>query len=231
MTVFIIVFIVVLLFFARLFYEISRSDKRAQEKGYGPKTQIENDPCATGSLRCISHKAPTLGQTISFNYTLRLYYKNGDVTGIIEHVKEPTKFNGSIYLSFSSGCVKGRSLMGGIQVCEGSVGTNGIRLTRGQLKEGLLGIFNGRYEYDVRGGKVHFYKTTSPGSISKDSKLLIEESCISGRVFHGPQKTWAVDVDITFSGIKKEFVTLAVVLMCDHILCQIHDGPINTIDD
>ena len=231
MTVFIIIFVVVLLFFARLFYEILRADKLAQEKGYGPKSQIGNEPCATGTLRCISHKAPTLSQTLSYNFALRLYCNNGDVTGIIEHVKEPTRFNGSIFLSFSRGFVKGRSLMGGIQICEGSVGEYGVRLTRGQLKGGLLGIFNGRYEYDVHSGKVHFNKTTSPGSISKDSELLIEEGCLRGRVFHGPQQTWLVDVDVTFDRIKNEFVTLAVVLACDHILSQIHDGPINTIDD
>lgn len=231
MVAFLILFITVVLCFGFLFFEIATSDKRAQSKGYGPKLQIDGEPCATGHLNCTSYKAPTLGQSISYNFALRLYHKPGYLTGIFEHVNHPTKFRGSVFLSFSGGRVKGRSSMGGLQVCEGALGKNEVQLTRGQPKGGVLGIFNGRYEYRVRNGKVAFTKTTSPGSISKDSELLIEDRRISGRVFHGPQKTWSVDVEVSFSGIEEEPVTLAVVLACDHILSQIHDGPINTIDD
>jgi hypothetical protein len=81
----------------------------------------------------------------------------------------------------------------------------------------------GPYEYSVRGGTVHFDKTTQSGCISKDSELVIEDGRISGRVFHGPQKTWAVDVDVSFIGIKNEAVALAVILACDHILRAAHD--------
>ena len=231
MTAFLIFFIAVVSFFGLLFFEIATSDKRAQSKGYGPKSQIGGEPCATGHLNCVSYKAPTLGQSISYNFALRLYCKQGHLTGIFEHVNQPTKFHGSLFLSFPGGRVKGRSLMGGLQVCEGALDKSGVQLTRGQPKGGLLGIFNGRYEYRVHNGKVAFTKTTSPGSISKDSELLIEDGLIRGRVFHGPQKTWAVDVEVSLSGIEKEPATLAVVLACDHILSQIHDGPINTIDD
>lgn len=99
-----------------------------------------------------------------------------------------------------------------------------MRLTRGQLKGGILGILNGPYEYSVRAGKVRFDKATRAGNISKDSELLIEGSRISGRVFHGPQKTWAVDVDVTFENVRDEAALLAVVLACDHILRETHDG-------
>jgi hypothetical protein len=231
MVVFILLFLSVVLFFGLLFIEIARSDKRAQAKGYGPKSQISGEPCAKGHLNCVSYKAPTLGQSISYNFALRLYSDKGDVTGIFEHIQNPKDFSGSLFLSFSGGQVKGRSLMGGLQVCEGAVGTGGARLTRGQPKGGMLGLFNGSFEYSVRGGAVHFDKTTSPGSISKDSQLLTENGRISGRVFHGPQKTWAVDVDVSFSGIKNAAALLAVILACDHILCQIHSGVFNTIDD
>ena len=231
MTAFLVLFVTVASFFGLLFFELARSDRRAQSKGYGPKSQIGGVPCATGHLTCTSHRAPTLGQSIAYNFVLRLYCKPGKLTGTFEHASHPTRFHGSVFLSFSGGRVKGRSLMGGLQVCEGALGKNGAQLTRGYPKGGLLGFFNGRYEYRVHNDKVEFTKTTSPGSISKDSELLVEDSRISGRAFHGPQKTWAIDVDVSLSGIEKDPATLAVVLACDHILSQIHDGPINTIDD
>jgi hypothetical protein len=231
MAVFSLIFLSVVLFFGLLFLEIARSDKRAQAKGYGPKLQISGEPCANGHLNCVSYKAPTLGKSLSHNFALRLYADKGNVTGVFEHIQSPKDFSGSLFLSFSGGQVKGRSLMGGLQVCEGAVGTGGARLTRGQPKGGMLGLFNGSYEYSVRGGAVYFDKTTSPGSISKDSQLLLENGRISGQVFHGPQKTWAVDVDVSFGEIKNEAALLAVILACDHILCQIHDGVFNTIDD
>lgn len=231
MTLFIIFFISVILFFGLLFFEFFTMDKRAQKKGYGPESQIISEPCANGHLICAAHKVPTIGRFTPYDFILRLYSEKPHVTGVFEHAKQPDKFFGSVYLTFSGRYVKGRSSMGGLQVCEGRVATDGARLTRGQLKGGLLGIFNGRFEYSVKNGKVDFYKTTTPGSISKDSELIIEDGRISGRVFHGPQKTWVIDVDISFGGIKQEFATLAVILACDHILSQIHDGPINTIDD
>ena len=227
---FLIFFVGVVLFSGVLFYELARSNQRALAKGYGPKSQVQGEPCSKSILKCVSYKAPTLGRSISQEYELRLYADQNKVTGTFEHIKDPASFSGSLFLTLSRGRVKGRSLMGGLQVCEGTLHEGGASLTRGFPKGGILGLFSGTYEYSVRGGRVFFDKTTSPGSISKDSELFIEADSITGRVFHGPQKTWVVDVDVPFAGIDKEVAALAVILACDHILRNAHDG-VNSIDE
>lgn len=227
---FFILFGGVVLFSSILFLELVRSDQRAQAKGYGPKSQARGEPCSKSILKCASYKAPTLGRSILQEYELRLYADLDNVTGTFKHIKDPASFSGSLFLTVSGGRVKGRSLMGGLQVCEGTLHEGGASLTRGFPGGGILGLFSGTYEYSVRGGRVFFDKTTSPGSISKDSQLLIEADSITGQVFHGPQKTWVVDVDVSFSGIDKEVAALAVILACDHILRNAHGG-VNSIDE
>lgn len=233
---FTVLFVFTVSLFAWLFHEIATSDKRARQKGYGPPTQLRGDPCATGKLACFSYRAPTLGRSVSFDYDLTVTSKNGDVTGTFVYDKSASEFSkslldiessatysGSLYLSFYRGHVRGRSLLGGLQVCEGAVGPDGARLTRGQRKGGILGFLRGPYEYSARRGTISFDKTSQAGCISSDSTLQIEDGRISGRVFHGPQKTWAIDVDVSFTGIKDEAIALVVILACDHILRAAHD--------
>jgi hypothetical protein len=168
---------------------------------------------------------------MSFAWSLDLHSNGRNVTGSFEYTGRPGNFSGSLFLSFSSSRVKGRFRMGGLRVCEGTVGPGGARLTLGHPKGGLLGFLQGRYEYSVRRGKVHFDRTAQHGHISKNSVLLIEDGRISGRLLHGPQETWAVDVDVPFTGIKDEAATLAVVLACDLILGYYHDGVHSTVND
>ena len=91
-------------------------------------------------------------------------------------------------------------------------------------------MFRGPYEYSVRDGSVRFDRTTRSGNISRDSDLRIEDGRISGRVFHGPQKTWRVDVEVTYTGIPAEAATLAVILACDLVLRETHDGVFQSDD-
>lgn len=119
MTSFLIPFACVVLFFARVFYEIARSDARARAQGYGPDEQLGGEPCARGELTCVSHEAPTLGQTLSYDWRLLLYSDGRDVTGTFGYQKDPGDLPGSLFLSFSGGRVKARSFLGGMQVCEG----------------------------------------------------------------------------------------------------------------
>lgn len=221
--VFILIFTSVVLLFGLLFLELSRADKQAQAQGYGPISQLGGEPCARGQLVCVNANAPTLNQSISFDYAFFLYTDGINATGTYEYHVRNTTYSGEVFLSFARNRVKGRSLMGGLRTVEGRISPNGVRLTRGYPTGGLLKILNGPYEYSVRGGQVQFDKTTLAGSISKQSNLCVEDDRVSGRVFHGPQKTWAVDVDITYQGITDEAVTLAVVLACDNILSAHHD--------
>jgi hypothetical protein len=114
-------------------------------------------------------------------------------------------------------------MMGGMRTVEGQAGPNGVHLTRGYPKQSVFKVFNGPYEYSCKNGLIRFDNTTRAGNISDQSNLRVEKGHISGRVFHGPQKTWAVDVDVSFSAVAEKVATLAVVLACDDILRIHHD--------
>ena len=221
--VFFLVFAGVVFFFGLLFLEIHKVEKRAKVQGYGPISQIGGEPCAQGQIVCVCVNAPTLNQSISFDYALYLYTDGVNATGTYKYHARNTTYSGEVFLSFARNRVKGRSLMGGLRTVEGLVSSKGVRLTRGYPTESFLKILNGPYEYSIRSGQIQFDKTTHAGSISKQSNLRVEDNRLSGRVFHGPQKTWAVDVDVTYQGIADEAVTLAVVLACDNILSVHHD--------
>ena len=104
---------------------------------------------------------------MSFAWSLDLHCDGRNVTGTFEYIGRPKNFSGSLFLSFASARVKGRFRMGGLRVCEGTVGPSGARLTLGHPKGGILGFLKGRYEYSVRRGKVHFDRTAHHGHISK----------------------------------------------------------------
>ncbi len=222
MIVFLLFFAGVVLFFGLLFFELHRVDKRAIAHGYGLKSQIGGEPCSSGQLVCVAFKAPTLNKSISFEYALQLYTDGVNVTGTYKYHVRNTSYSGEVFLSFKKNRVKGRTLMGGLRTLEGVVSPNGVRLTRGYPPESFLSILNGPYEYSVRNGQTQFDKTTRAGNISAESMLRIEDNRLYGRVLHGPQKTWAIDVDVTYQGIKIEAVSLAVVLACDNILSFHH---------
>jgi len=222
MIVFLLFFAGVVLSFGLLFFEILRVDKRAIADGYGLKSQISGKSCASGQLVCVSFKAPTLNKSISFDYVLQLYTDGVNVTGTYKYHVRNTTYSGEVFLSFKKNRVKGRTLMGGLRTVEGVVSPNGVRLTRGYPPKSFLSILNGPYEYSIRNGQIQFNKTTRAGNISAESTLRIEDNRLYGRVFHGPQKTWAIDVDVMYQGIKSEAVSLAVVLACDNILSFHH---------
>jgi hypothetical protein len=134
-----------------------------------------------------------------------------------------TVYNGELFLSFAGDKVKGRALMGGLQSVEGPVDEAAARLRRGQPKESFLSFLNGPYEYSVRQGKVIFENTTRAGCIGRDSDLEVYLDRIIGRVFHGPQKTWAVDVDVSYEDVAPERMALTVILACNDIL-SVHHG-------
>lgn len=224
MPLYIFAFTLASVFLIVVFVELALSDSWAKAKGYGPKSPIDGEPCATGYLSCLSFKVPKLGGAISFDYAFRLYSDKGDVTGVFEQVKKPKDFSGGLFFSFADGRVKGRSFMSGLQVFEGDLGIEGARLTRGHPKGGMLSLFNGAFNYSIRDDLVSFDQTSRTGSISKDSQLLIEDGQISGRLFHGPQKTWAVDVEVSYADLNSEAAALAVILACDHVLKEAHDG-------
>lgn len=220
--VFLLLFAGVVLFFGWLFLEIQRVDQKAISQGYGRKSQIGGKPCSSGQLVCVSFNAPTLNRSISFDYALQLYTDGVNVTGTYTYHVRNTTYDGEVFLSFTKNRVKGRTLMGGLRTVEGVVSPNGVHLIRGYPAESFLKILNGPYEYSVRNGQIQFGQTTRAGNISADSMLRIEDNRLYGRVFHGPQKTWAVDVDVTYQGIKSERISLAVVLACDEILSTHH---------
>ena len=134
-----------------------------------------------------------------------------------------TVYNGQLFLSFAGDRAKGRALMAGLQAIEGTVDETGARLRRGQPRESLLSFLNGPFDYRVRGGTVDFENTTRAGCIGRDSDLRILGDRLAGRVYHGPQKTWAVEVDVSYRDIARERVALAVILACNDIL-SVHHG-------
>ncbi|MEL6361498.1 MAG: hypothetical protein AAFR21_10460 [Pseudomonadota bacterium] len=228
MVAFLIFFFGVVLLFGVLFFEISQVDNKAIKNGYGPKLQISGAQSADGKLVCVNANAPTLNKSISFPYSFRLNSSKGNLTGAYKYKANRSKFhdtvyNGELFLSFNKDHVKGRTLMGGLKTVDGVVDATKARLVRGHPKQSFLSFMNGPYEYSVHRGKVRFDKTTLAGNISKESDLRIERDRISGRVFHGPQKTWAVDVDVRYNNITSEKAALAVILACNDIL-SVHHG-------
>ena len=225
---FLVLFFGVILFFAILALELFRLDKKAIKLGYGPKAQIPGKLSATGTMVCVSENAPTLGKKLSFPYAFQLAADEHHVTALYEYRAKKRKsaetvYNGELFLSFSGENVKGRALMAGLMSVEGIVDATHTRLRRGQPKGSFLSFLNGPYEYSIQDGSVIFENTTRAGCISRDSNLRIEDHRISGRVYHGPQKTWGIEVDISYHDIASERIALAVILACNDIL-SVHHG-------
>ncbi|MEO0543114.1 MAG: hypothetical protein AAFY99_04765 [Pseudomonadota bacterium] len=225
---FLVVFIGVILLFAILFIEIIKLDGKAIKEGYGPKKHVQGISNATGKLVCVSANAPTLNRSISFPYALNLNFNKGKMSGTYEYRARrsqtvETVYNGELFLSFDRDKVKGRSMMAGLKTIEGILDTTKARLKRGHPKKSMLSFLNGPFEYSLNSGKVRFEKTTLAGNISDESDLRVQGNRITGRVYHGPQKTWAVEVDVIVNKISVEKAALAVILACNDILC-VHHG-------
>lgn len=225
---FLAIFFGVILLSAILAWELFRLDKKAIKHGYGPKVQVPGDPIATGTLVCVSANAPTLGRKLSFQYEFQLRADERHATATYEYrakrrMTPDTVYNGELFLSFAGEHVKGRALMAGLQSVEGTIDAKTTRLRRGQPKESLLSFLNGPFEYSIKQGRVFFENTIRAGCIGRDSELRIDGDRISGRVYHGPQKTWAVEVDISYHDIASERMALAVILACNDIL-SVHHG-------
>lgn len=228
MAAFLTLFVGVLLLFAFLAFEFWTINKKAIKYGYGPKLPIRTTPCATGSLVCVSVNAPTLGRSLSFPYAFTLTANDRSVTGSYEYrakkrAMAETIYSGELFLSFSGDRVKGRALMAGLQSVEGTVDATEAQLTRGQPKASWLSFLNGPFSYSIHQGRVLFQNTERAGCISKDSELRIHGGRVSGRLLHGPQTTWAVEVDVQYRNIADERVALAVILACNDIL-SVHHG-------
>lgn len=225
---FLTLFFGVVLLFAFLAWELFRLDKKAIKHGYGPRDRIPGNPKATGTLICVSADAPTLGRSLSFPYAFELTADSHHLTGSYEYranrrMTPDVVYNGEVFLSFDGNAVKGRALMAGVMSVVGTVDAKTAQLKRGKPKESLLSFLNGRFEYSIRQGKVSFDNTVWAGCIGQDSDLNIYSDKIIGRVYHGPQKTWAVDVDIDYDDIAPERMALAVILACNDIL-SVHHG-------
>ncbi len=224
---FLVLFVGVILLFAILFFETSQANRKAIKEGYGPAAQLRSGAGAAGSLVCVNEDAPTLNRSLSFPYSFKLNASKGDLTGAYTYAANKSRiagpvYKGEVFLSFLKDRVKGRSLMGGLKTVDGVLSKTRAELRRGYPKSSLLSFLNGPYEYSINRGKVRFDKTTQAGSISKKSDLIIQGNRIKGRVLHGPQTTWAVDVDVRVNGVPSEQAALAVILACNDILCTHH---------
>jgi uncharacterized protein YbaA (DUF1428 family) len=225
---FLTLFFGVILLSAVVAWELFRLDKKAVEHGYGLNAQVAGPPKATGTLVCVNADAPTLGRSLSFPYAFQATADERHVTATYEYrakrrLTADNVYNGTLFLSFDGDKVKGRTLMGGLQSVEGTVDETAARLRRGQPKQSFLSFLNGPYEYGIRQGKVIFENTTRAGCISRDSELEIYLDRIIGLIFHGPQKTWAVEVDVSYEDVAPERMALAVILACNDIL-SVHHG-------
>lgn len=225
---FLALFFGVILLSVVLTLELFRLNKKAIKHGYGPKTQVPGNPNATGMLVCVSVDAPTLGRKLSFPYSFQLTANERHATATYEYrakrrMTPDTVYNGELFLSFSGENVKGRALMAGQMSVEGTVDARHARLRRGKPKESFLSFLNGPFDYSINQGRVHFENTTRAGCIGRDSDLRVDGERISGVVYHGPQKTWGVEVDISYRGIASERMVLAVILACNDIL-SVHHG-------
>lgn len=225
---FLILFVGVILLSALFLFEIVRTENKAIKEGYGPAAQIHGGGRATGSIVCVNEDAPTLNRSLSFPYAFQLNASRGDLTGKYTYAANKnriveTVYNGEVFLSFRNDRVKGRSLMAGLRTFDGVVSKTGAQLRCGYPKSSLLSFLSGPFDYSVNRGKVGFDNTSGTGSISKKSDLRIEGDHIRGRVLHGPQTTWAVEVDVNCRGIPSEQAALAVILACNDILRVHHD--------
>lgn len=225
MIVFSLIFACVVLFFFFLLVEDRRVKKLAIVHGYGLKSQISGKPCLSGQLVCVSVNAPTLlNKTLSYDYAFHLYTDGINVTGTYKYQpRKAVTYAGEVFLSLTKNRVKGRS--GGGSTFEGVTNPNGVSLNTvsppGRFLTKILEGSNKSYEYKIRSGQIQFGKPFR--GISTESMLRIDNNRLHGRVFHWPQKSWAVDVNVTYQGIKSEVVSLAVVLACNDILQLHHD--------
>ena len=228
MITFLSIFAATFLFSIYLFFEITQVEKKAIAQGYGPESHVNGSLGAQGTLVCVNADAPTLNRSISFPYQFQAKSRMGDLTGRYEYASERSKmvkpiYRGALYFRFRNNHVKGRTQMGGLRAIEGTVDPGKAELSYGYPKGSLLSLLKGSFGYSVdRGGNVHFTNTAHSGSISENSKLSIQGNRMTGRVLHGPQTTWAVEVDVAIAGIEPEQATLAVIMACNDILATHH---------
>ncbi len=225
---FLALFFGVILLTAFVARELFQLDRKAIKHGYGPRSQVPGAPKATGILTCVNVDAPTLGRSLSFPYAFQLTADDRHVTAKYEYrtqrrMTADTVYDGELFLSFADDRVKGRASMAGLFSVEGTVDETRARLTRGKPKGSFLSILNGPFEYSIHQGRVSFDKTSLAGCIGRDSDLRIYGDRISGLVYHGPQKTWGVQVDVSYRDIAGEWMALAIILACNDIL-SVHHG-------
>lgn len=222
-------FALVVFLFAVLLVEIMRVEKLAIEEGYGPKNEITGPVIAQGQMNCVNEDAPTLHRSVSFPYQFSMKSQRGDVSAKYEYFGKKSKaidpiYSGKLFLRFRNGRVKGRKRMDGFRTIEGTLKPNKAELTLGYPKKSLLSFLPGSFSYSVDdAGNVSFDNTSHYGSISNKSRLRIHGNRIAGHVIHGPQTTWAVEVDITFDGVLPEYALLAVILACNNIVSFHHE--------
>lgn len=228
MVVFLTIFSVAILITVALVIEFTQLEKKAVKEGFGPKTHVTGSLGAHGSLVCVNADAPTGGRHIRFPYEFEANYGRGDLSATYVYRGPPSRsaeriYEGDLFFRFKGNSVKGRTRMAGLKTIEGRVGQHQTALRYGYPSTSWLSFLSGAFEYSVNGGQVRFEKTEMSGSISNKSQLQIQGDRIAGRVLHGPQTTWAVEVDVVCNGIPAEQAALAVIMACNDIVAHHHD--------
>jgi hypothetical protein len=213
-------FIIAIVIFLLIVIPLGLFQANQLAKTYGPEQQISGNPCAWGSLICESWKAPTIGGTLQFPYEVTLYAQGDALTGEYRYAQRKAVYSGQIFLTYRQGSVKGR-LDG--SVVEGKLSPDEADLTLGYPQGSLISFLNGPFAFRIAGEDVYFLNTdNSQDSIGATSKLTVEADRISGQLEHGRQ-SWVASVDVTYQGVPRELVTLALLLMSSAILSFHHD--------
>jgi len=213
-------FIIAIVIFLAIVIPLGLFHARQLAKTYGPAQQVSGPPCASGSLICESWKAPTIGGTLQFPYKVNLSAQGDALTGEYRYAQRKAVYSGQIFLSYRQGDVKGR-LDG--RIVEGKLSPDEANLVIGYPQGSLLSFMNGPFEFRLAGEDVYFLNTdNSQDSIGATSKLTVESDRISGRLEHGRQ-SWIANVDVTYQGVPRELVTLALLLISSALLSFHHD--------
>lgn len=228
MVVFLAIFSAAAVMSVVLLIEFIRLEKKAVKEGFGPKSHVSGPLAAHGSLVCVNADAPTLGRHVRFPYRFEANYGRGDLSATYVYRGRPSQsietiYEGSLFFRFKGNSVKGRTKMAGLKTIEGRVDPQKVTLRYGYPSASLLSFLSGSFEYAINGDKVRFEKTETSGSISKNSQLQIQGDRIVGRILHGPQTTWAVEVDVVCNGIPAEQAALAVIMACNDIVAHHHN--------